>query len=511
MKSNRKRSSMPEKLKKQRRQRALRESDRCIVPQKLECQSSESKPGNSGAGKAARPSRDPDFEPPAHRGRHSVQDRLDRITTRAESHPSETFNNVFTLLTVELLWYAFRRLKRGKASGVDQVTVEEYEEKLQTNLLDLETRLHRGTYRPQPSLRMEIPKGNGKTRPLGIACVEDKIVQRAIVMILEPIYEADFHDASYGFRPGRSCHQALATLGQIIATKRVNWISDADIKGFFDNVSHSHLEQLLRERISDPRMLDLIVRFLKSGVMIDGQYEATDDGVPQGACLSPLLANVYLHYVLDQWFEKDVKPCLRGQAYLVRYADDFICCFEKELDARAFQSVLPKRLAKFSLEVAEEKTKLLRFGRFARRDSTRAGEGAPGTFDFLGFTHYCGRSRAGKFKLKRRTAKKKFRAKLRDMKEWFHSQLCTRLSEVWSKLNAKLRGHYQYYGVTDNWDALMVFREEVLRFTKRWLNRRSQKTHVNWEEFTAYCDRYPLASPERLTDLIAMSGGNCHG
>jgi group II intron reverse transcriptase/maturase len=435
-------------------------------------------------------------------------DRLDRITSRAESHPSEAFNNVFTLLTVELLWYAFRRLKRGKASGVDHVTVEEYEEKLQTNLLDLETRLHRGTYRPQPSLRKEIPKGNGKTRPLGIATVEDKIVQRAIVMILEPIYEADFHEASYGFRPGRSCHQALATLGQIIATKKVNWISDADIKGFFDNVSHEHLEQLLRQRVSDPRMLALIVRFLKSGVMIDGRREATDDGVPQGACLSPLLANVYLHYVLDQWFENDVKPCLRGQAYLVRYADDFICGFEHESDARAFQSVLSKRLAKFSLEVAKDKTKLLRFGRFARRDSARAGEGAPGTFDFLGFTHYCGRSRAGRFKLKRRTAKKKFRAKLRDLKGWLRSQLCTRLSEVWSTLNAKLRGHYQYYGVTDNWDALMVFREEVRRFAKRWLCRRSQKTHVNWDEFAAYCERYPLASPQRLTDLIAMSRGN---
>ncbi len=499
---------MPEKLKRQRRQRALRESDRCIVPQKPAVQAGRTKPSNVGAGKATRPSRDPDSEPPAHRGRHSVLDRLDRITTRANSHPTEAFNNVFTLLTVELLWYAFRRLKRGKASGVDHVTVEEYEEKLQDNLLDLETRLHRGTYRPQPSLRKEIPKGNGKTRPLGIACVEDKIVQRAIVMILEPIYEADFHEASYGFRPGRSCHQALSTLGQIIATKKVNWISDADIKGFFDNVSHEHLEQLLRERVSDPRMLALIVRFLKSGVTIDGRLEATEDGVPQGACLSPLLANVYLHYVLDQWFEVDVKPCLRGQAYLVRYADDFICCFEYESDARAFQSVLSKRLAKFSLEVAEEKTKLLRFGRFARRDSTRAGQGAPGTFDFLGFTHYCGRSCAGKFKLKRRTAKKKFRAKLRDLKEWFHSQLSTRLGEVWSKLNAKLRGHYQYYGVTDNWDALMVFREEVRRFAKRWLNRRSQKTQVNWEEFAAYCDRYPLASPERLTDLIAMSRGN---
>jgi RNA-directed DNA polymerase len=436
-----------------------------------------------------------------------VLDRLDRITSKAKTHPQEAFNNVFTLLTVELLWYAFRRLKRGKASGVDRVTVEEYEEKLQENLLDLETRLHRGTYRPQPSLRKEIPKGDGKTRPLGIATVEDKIVQRAVVMILEPIYEADFDDASYGFRPGRSCHQALAALGQIIATKKVNWISDADIKGFFDNVSHEHLEELLRKRISDPRMLELIVRFLKSGVMIDGRREETDDGVPQGACLSPLLANVYLHYVLDQWFERDVKPRLRGQAYLIRYADDFICCFEHESDARAFQSVLPKRLARFSLAVAEEKTKLLRFGRFARGDSTRAGEGAPGTFDFLGFTHYCGRSRAGRFKLKRKTATKKMRAKLRDLKAWFHTKLTTPRGEVWATFQAKLQGHYQYYGINDNWPGLMTFQRRARKLAKRWMNRRSQKTSMNWEDFNSYCSRYPIASPRRLTDLIAMSRG----
>ncbi len=506
--SKRERSSMPEKLKRQQRQRTLRESDRCIVPQKPEDQSGESTPGNSGSGKAARPSRDSDLQPPTLSGGTSVLDRLDRITHRAQSHPQEAFNNVFTLLDYELLWHAFRRLKRGKASGWDQVTVEEYEEKLQDNLLDLASRLHRGTYRPQPSLRHEIPKGNGKTRPLGIATVEDKIVQRAVVMILEPIYEAEFYDASYGFRPKRSCHQALAALGQIIATKKVNWISDADIKGFFDHVSHAHLEQLLRKRVSDPRMLALIVRFLKCGVMIAGQLEATDEGVPQGACLSPLLANVYLHYVLDHWFATDVRSSLRGQAYLVRYADDFICCFEHESDARAFQSVLPKRLAKFSLEVAEEKTKLLRFGRFARRDSARTGEGSPGTFDFLGFTHYCGRSRAGRFKLKRRTSKKKFRSKLSDLKAWFKSQLTVGRQAVWQTLNSKLRGHYQYYGVTDNWDALMVFREAARRMAKRWLNRRSQATNINWSDYGAYCIRHPLASPTRLTDLIAMSRGN---
>jgi group II intron reverse transcriptase/maturase len=495
---------MPDKLKKQGRQTTLWESDCGIVPLTLEDQSSETKPGNAGAGKAARLSRDPKPTSSTRSGGSTVLDRLERITCRAKSHPHEAFNNVFTLLTVELLWYAFRRLKRGKSPGVDGVTMEDYEENLQENLLDLQDRLHRGTYRPQPSVRKDIPKGNGKTRPLGIATVEDKIVQRAIVMILEPIYEADFSDVSYGFRPGRSCHAALATLGQIIATKKVSWISDADIKGFFDNVSHERLVELLQQRISDPRMLDLIVRFLKCGVMIAGRREATDDGVPQGACLSPLLANVYLHYVLDQWFENDVKPRMRGEAYLIRYADDFICAFECESDARAFQSVLPKRLGRFSLEVAEEKTKLLRFGRFAERDSTRCGEGAPGTFDFLGFTHYCGHARSGRFKLKRRTSSKKMRAKLLDLKTWFHSMLSTPIEDVWSKLNAKLRGHYQYYGINDNWPSLLTYRERARRMARRHLSRRSQKTRVTWDDFKLYITRHGLANPTKLTDLIAM-------
>lgn len=499
---------MPAKLKKQERQRTRRESDRCIVPPKPGIQSGEMKPSNVGAGKATRPSRDSDSQPPAPRGRSSVVDRLNRLTTRAESTPEEVFNNLFTLLTSELLWFAFRRLKRGKASGADGVSVEDYEENLHENLRDLEIRLHNGTYQPQPSVRKDIPKGNGKTRPLGLSAVEDKIVQRAVVMILEPVYEADFHHASYGFRPGRSCHQALATLGQIIATKKVNWVSDADIKGFFDNVSHEKLEGLLRIRISDPRMLSLIVSFLKCGVLIGGQLSATEDGVPQGSCLSPLLANVYLHYVLDEWFERDVKAAIKGEAYLVRYADDFICCFQHESDARAFQTVLSKRLGRFSLEVAEEKTKLLRFGRFAKRDSTRAGEGRTGTFDFLGFTHYCGESRAGKFKLKRRTARKKLRSKLRDLKEWFHSMLSTKQSEVWAKLNAKLRGHYQYYWVNDNWPELMVYFRQARWLAKRWLSRRSQNTYVNWDDFSTYCKRHPLAQPGKVTDLIAMVESN---
>lgn len=483
----------------------FRESDDRIVPLKPDDQSGGLKPSNIGAGKAVRPTRAQDTESPARSGGTPVQDRLERINERAKSHPEEVFNNLFSLLNYELLWYAFRRLKRGKVPGVDGRTVEDYEADLKSNLLSLLDRLHRGSYRPNPSLRKTISKGNGKTRPLGIACVEDKLVQRAVVMIMEQIYEVDFYDTSYGFRPKRSCHQALSALGHTIATKKVNWVSDADIEGFFDNVCHERLEDLLRIRIGDPKLLLLIHRFLKAGVMIDGRLDATEEGVPQGANLSPLLANVYLHYVLDRWFERDVKPCLRGEASLIRYADDFICCFELESDARRYQAVLPKRLARYSLSVAEEKTKLLRFGRFASRDSKRRGGGPPGTFDFLGFTHYCGRSRAGNFKLKRKTSGKKYRQKVLELRRWFRSQLDVPIGEMWQTLNAKLRGHYQYYGINDNWPMLMAYRNKARVMAKRHLSRRSQKSYVNWTHLDQLCERHPLQNPVRIKDLIAMS------
>lgn len=496
MTSNHDESSMPAKRNKQQRQMTFWDSDDCIVPLT---------PGNAGRGKAVRPTRDSSRPPATHRSGTPVHDRLNRITTRAESDTAATFSNLFSLLNTELLFYAFRKLKRDKAPGVDGVTVDDYEEDLQDNLQGLEDRLHRGSYRPQPSLRREISKGNGKTRPLGIACVEEKIVQRAIVMILERVYEVDFCDTSYGFRPGRSCHQALADLGQIITRRRVNWVLDADIKGFFDHVDFSKLQELLGRRIKDTRMLRLITKFLHAGVMIQDKRHDTTEGVAQGSVLSPLLANVYLHYVLDEWFEQQVKPRLSSEATIIRYADDFICTFERESDAKRFREVLGKRLGRYSLELAEEKTKLLRFGRFASRDCQRHGEGSPGTFDFLGFMHYCGSSRAGKFKLKRRTSVKKYGAKVRELKEWFRTQLTVPVRDVWPTLLRKLHGHFQYYNVNDNWPMLMKYREAARRLGLRWMRRRSQKARdLSWEAYRRFLEHHPLPLPGRVKDLIAM-------
>lgn len=474
----------------------LRESDDRIVP---------SRTGNSGGGKAVKLSRDSGSTLFTLSGEVAVQKRLDRISQRAESHPEESFNNLLTLITLDMLHMAFSRLKEDKSPGLDGQSVGDYRENLEPNLQDLLQRIHRGSYRPQPSLRRDIPKENGKTRPLGLACVEDKIVQRTLAMILERIYEVDFYDNSYGYRPGKSCHQALGELGKVIATRRVNWISDADIQGFFDNVDHQHLMAFLSQRIADPRLLKLIKKFLDAGIMIDGRFQETDEGIAQGSVLSPLLANVYLHYVLDQWFDEVVKKHVKGEAYLFRFADDFICCFQYADDAKRYQSTLGKRLGRFGLSLAPEKTKLIRFGRFAARDSREMGEGAPKTFDFLGFTHYCGLSRAGKFKLKRKTSKKKFRAKLHAMSDWLKQHLTTPTAIVWDKVQLKLRGHYQYYGINDNWSWLLQFRTATTYLLFRWLRRRSQtgKQAWTWESFYRWLEIKPLINPVKITDLIA--------
>jgi RNA-directed DNA polymerase len=458
------------------------------------------KPGNSGGGKAVTPSSRAEGAPAVHRDGDSVELRLARIRQRARAHRKEAFNNLFTHMDGEMLLYALEQLEDGKAAGVDGIRVVEYEQGLETRIKALLDRLHRETYRPLPSRRRWIPKGDGRQRPLGIPATEDKIVQRALAGVLTEVYEEEFHEFSYGFRPGRGCHDALRGLGRHIVQDRVNWVVEADIKGFYDNVDHEWLLKMVALRVSDERVLRLIRRMLEAGVMEEGKRLETEKGTPQGGVISPLLANIYLHYALDEWFAKVVKRGCQGEAYLVRYADDFVACFQYEADARRFRRALDGRLGKFQLEVEPSKTRMLRFGRFAKRDAERRGERVT-VFDFLGLTHYCGTSRAGRFKLKWRTSKKRLRAKLHAMREWIRSHLTLPVAELWRTVNRKLAGHYAYYHVSDNWTGVQQFRWRTLKALYWGLNRRSQRHSFTWREFVAYVGRYPLATPRRVVNL----------
>ena len=405
---------------------ASEKSDSVIVP---------TKPGNSGGGKGAERATRSNRAPAARRGGTTVRTRLDRITERARKLPNERYNNLYHHLDTELMTEAFAKLKKDRAPGVDGMTTERFGEELQERLQNLEGRLRRRAYHPRPSRRRMIPKANGKQRPLGIPTIEDKVVQRATVAVLERIYEEEFHDFSFGFRRGKGCHDALQALSWNLHRGRCGWVVEADIKGFFDNVDHGHLLRMLRHRIADPAMLWLIEQFLRAGVLVDGHHVDVDRGTPQGGVISPLLANVFLHHVLDEWFAQAVKPQCRGAAQLVRYADDFVVTFELEVDARRFLADLPRRLGKFGLEVAPEKTRLLRFGRFSRRDAKRLGEKAA-TFDFLGFQHRCGTSRKGRFKVKWSTSSTAFRSKLRAFKDWLVANRTMPLTVLWRMVNA---------------------------------------------------------------------------
>lgn len=483
--------SMSDEPQRRERQTASRKSDCPIVAVK---------PGNSGGAKGAELSQRSNDSPSALRGGSTVEARLDRITHRARQHPREVFTNLAHHLDREMLVESYRELQDGKAPGVDGVTKTEYGEDLDANIAALVERLKRNAYHPQPSRRREIPKGNGKTRALGIPAFEDKLVQRGLTKVLERVYEEMFCDFSYGFRPGRSCHDALKGLSRGIGTRKVNYVVEADIKGFFDHVDFGWLERMLKCRIRDPKVLLLIRRFLRAGVMKDGRRLATTQGTPQGGVVSPLLANIYLHYVLDVWFAKVVGPQCQGEAYLIRYCDDFVACFQYREDAVHFFAALPNRLSKFRLEVAPEKTRLLEFGRFARRDAERRGEKAA-VFDFLGFTHYCGRSRKGRFKLKWRTSRERLRKSLRSLKEWLRVNRPRPLREIWADVLVKLRGHYAYFGVSDNGPSLRRYRQAVLELLFRWLNRRSDQRSFTWTTFYAYVDVHPLSPSMRLVNL----------
>src|SRR5229473_627809 len=410
---------------------------------------------------------------------------LTRIGEKARQNSRMRFTSIYHFVTDrDHLRACYEAIDPDKATGVDGITKAEYGKELESNLDDLTARLGRLGYRPQPVRRVYIPKaGSNKKRPLGILCFEDKLVELALARVLEQIYEADFLDSSYGYRPGRTQHQALDQLGRTMQQRKVSFVVEADIKGFFDHVNQEWLLKFLKHRIGDERVLRLIVRMLKSGIMEEGLARASDEGVPQGGNLSPLLSNVYLHYALDLWFEGRFKRTCRGDAYYFRYADDFLACFQYQEDAERFQEELAVRLAQFHLELEPTKTRLLEFGRFAEECARRGGQ-RPETFDFLGFTHYCGHTRHGHFKVKRKTSGKKYRAKLKEMTEWLQRERSrTKQGKLLQQAKLKLAGHLNYYAITDNGKMCHQFSRQVTQLVYKWLNRQSQRNSYNWTRF----------------------------
>jgi len=419
---------------------------------------------------------------------------LQRMGERAKQKPKEKWTTLLSHIKVPLLKEAYRRLRKNAAAGVDEVTWAEYGERLDERLVDLQDRIHRGSYHPQPVRRVLIPKGDGKTRPLGIPAVEDKVVQQAARMILEPIYEAEFMGFSYGFRPKRSQHDALDALAEAIA-RRVNWVLDADIRSFFDTIDHGHLQRFIEHRIGDTRMIRLLMKWVKAGVMEEGKLHEVTEGSPQGAVISPLLSNIYLHYVLDLWVNQWRKKQAHGEVYVVRWADDFVIGVQREQDATALRKALAERLEQFGLELHPDKTRVIQFGRFAREDRETQGLGKPETFEFLGFTHIAGASRLGKFQLKRRTSRKKRRAKLARLKEECEWRRHRPIVDQHTWLSSVLTGHYRYYAVPTNLWGLEQFRECIRWMWHRALQRRSQRGRWNRKKHAAFDVRFPLPRP----------------
>lgn len=429
--------------------------------------------------------------------------KLTLIAKKAQEEPKLKFTSLTHLLNVEYLLECFSELKSHKAPGVDKRTAESYEPQEITQILtQTVTNLKDHTYRPQPVRRVFIPKANGKTRPLGIPTAIDKTLQLACAKILEPLFEPLFFNLSYGFRPKRNAHQALSAVNHMVMRQKVNWIIDADIKGFFDNVNHNWLIKCLEQRMADPNFLWLIRRFLKAGVMTEGKVQSVNQGTPQGGIISPVLANVYLHYVLDLWFEVKEKEQLTGYSQLIRYADDFIIGCQTKQEAKKILKDIRERFAQFGLTLAEDKTRILEFGRFAKDNTNKRGGGKPQTFDFLGFTHYCSQTKDGRFALKVKTSGKKYTASLKDLNLWLKTvRSKLKLPDIWKLLALKLQGHYNYYGLSGNFDGVKSFYCRTEKLTFKWMNRRSQKASWNWESFREYIKQYPLPKP-KLTYAI---------
>lgn len=413
--------------------------------------------------------------------------------------------NLASYINEKTLYTSHKEMAKNKAKGIDGIAKEDYAVNLEANIKHLVKRMRNGSYKPEAIRRVYIPKdGTNKMRPLGISCYEDKLVENIIAQILTMVYEPKFYNDSFGFRPNRNCHQAVREIIEDIQYKKINYIVEADIKGFFDNVEHEWLIKFLQHDIADKKFLEIIEKFLKAGIMENGKYLESEKGTPQGNGASPVLANVYLHYVLDTWFNIIIKRKFEGEAHLIRYCDDFVCCFQTKREAELFYEMLIERFKKFGLELAKDKTKILEFGRFARENRKKRGMGKPETFDFLGFTFYC--SENGKkafFRCKVKTSKKKFRSKVKRIKEWIKYNRIMPVRELIKKLNQKLRGHYQYYGVTDNTRSVKCYQKAVVWTLYKWLNRRSQRRSYTTETFfNGLLKTFPLLEPKISVSLF---------
>ena len=464
-------------------------SDRPVVPEKLPnnaaLAAAEAVEGRGlPEGNTARETR------PGRRAGQGVSSDLDRVRQLARRDRDVRFTALLHHVTVDRLRESYRALRPDAAPGVDGVTWREYGQDLEDNLRDLHARVHRGAYRARPTRRVFIPKPDGRLRPLGVAALEDKILQRAVVEVLNAVYEQDFVGFSYGFRPGRSPHDALDALVVGIERRRVNYVLDADIRDFFTRLDQSWLERFLEHRIADRRVLRLIQKWLRAGVIQDGEWSETEEGTAQGASVSPLLANVYLHYVFDLWADQWRRRHARGNVICVRFADDYVAGFEHREDAERFLADLRERFAEFNLELAAEKTRLIEFGRFAARTRARRGDRKPETFEFLGFVHMCAKDKHGRFKLKRVTSKKKMRAKLKSVKAEMMRRRDYPIPDQGRWLARVLHGHYNYYAVPDNSEALHGFRRRITRHWRRALSRRSQKGRVTWQQIHNLADRW---------------------
>ena len=434
---------------------------------------------------------------PGRRAGQGAPSELGRVRRMARTDKDARFTALLHHVDVDRLRAAYWALEPKAAPGVDGVTWADYGQDLEENLRDLHARVHRGAYRASPSRRVYIPKPDGRLRPLGVASLEDKVLQRALVEVLNAVFEQDFLGFSYGFRPGRSPHHALDALAAGIVGKKVNWVLDLDFRDYFSTLDHRWLERFLEHRIADRRVLRLIQKWMAAGVIEEGSWTAFDEGVPQGASVSPLLSNVYAHYVFDLWAHQWRTRHARGDVVIVRFADDAVVGFQYRDDAERFWADLRERLARFSLELNAEKTRLIEFGRFAAQDRKARGLGKPETFRFLGFTHACGKSKAGRFKLKRATDSKRMRAKLRALKSEIERRRHQPIPEQGAWLANVLHGHYRYYAVPENIEALRAFRYQTRRHWCKALRRRSQRTTITWERMTRLADRW-LPQPRIL-------------